>query len=104
MTDNIASPSDPQDPFDPDDVIAETPTNGAWYKRTGVVVTAAVVAVVAASVIVDLPSHTTVPADIADQTSIMHEINTDVGGCAFAIQETFTIYRSEERRVGKECR
>jgi hypothetical protein len=93
MTDNIASPSDPQDPFDLDGIIAETPTKGAWYKRTWVLVTAAVVVVAAASVIVDLPSHTTVSADIADQTSIMHEINTDVGGCAYAIQETFTIYQ-----------
>jgi hypothetical protein len=93
VTDQIVDPSGPQVPFELEGFIAESPEPPPWYKRVWVLVTAAVVVVVAASVIVDLPSHTTVSSDIADQTSILHTINTDVGGCAFAVQETFTIYQ-----------
>jgi hypothetical protein len=93
MTGEIVEPSLPKDPFELEGIIAETPPPPPWYKRVWVLVTAAVVIVVAASVVVDLPSHTTVSADIADQTSIMHQINSDLGGCAFAIGETFTIYQ-----------
>jgi len=93
VTDETVEPPGPPDPFELEGIIAETPPPPPWYKRVWVVVAAAVVIVVAASVIVDLPSHTTVSRDIADQTSIMHTINTDVGGCAFAVQETFTIYQ-----------
>jgi hypothetical protein len=86
-------PSLPNDPFELEGIIAESPPPPPWYKRVWVLATAAVVVVVAASVIIDLPSHTTVATDIADQTSIMHQINADVGGCAFAVRETFTIYQ-----------
>ena len=92
MTDEL-EPSLPNDPFELEGIIAESPPPPPWYKRVWVLATAAVVVVVAASVIVDLPSHTTVATDIADQTSTMHQINADVGGCAFAVQETFTIYQ-----------
>jgi hypothetical protein len=93
VTDEIVEPSRPKDPFELEGIIAEAPEPPPWYKRVWVLVTGAVAIVVAASVIVDLPSHTTISSDIADQTSIMHTINTDVGGCAFAVQETFTIYQ-----------
>jgi hypothetical protein len=93
VTDEMAEPAGPQDPFALEGFIAESPEPPPWYKRVWVLVTAAVVIVVAASVIVDLPSHTTVSSDIADQTSIMHTINSDMAGCAFAVQETFTIYQ-----------
>ena len=93
MTDEIIEPSVPKDPFELEGIIAETPAPPPWYKRVWVLAAAAVAVVVIASVIVDLPSHTTVSTDIADQTSIMHQINADVAGCAFAVQETFTIYQ-----------
>jgi hypothetical protein len=92
VTDEL-EPSLPNDPFELEGIIAESPPPPPWYKRVWVLATAAVVVVVAASVIIDLPSHTTVATDIADQTSIMHQINADVGGCAFAVRETFTIYQ-----------
>ncbi|HQT75535.1 MAG TPA: prepilin peptidase, partial [Rhodopila sp.] len=47
-------------------------------------------AVVAASVLVDLPSSTTQATDTADQTAIMKQINTAIEGCSFATSETFT--------------
>jgi len=93
VTDEIIEPSVPKDPFELEGIIAETPAPPPWYKRVWVLAAAAVAVVVIASVIVDLPSHTTVSTDIADQTSIMHQINADVAGCAFAVQETFTIYQ-----------
>jgi hypothetical protein len=90
MTDDSASPSDlsalegsgKRDLF-----------KAAWYRRRWVLVTAGVVAVIIISVLVDLPSPTTVPQDIATQTSVMNEVNGDVAGCAYAVQETFTIYQ-----------
>ena len=93
MTDNSVSPSNPHDSLGTEAVVVEVPVKPVWYKRPWVLAAAAVAVVVVASVVVDLPSHTTVPADIADQTSLMNEINGDLGGCAYAIQETFTIYQ-----------
>ena len=50
-----------------------------------------------ASVAVDLPSHTTVAADTADQTSIMQQINGDIDGCSYGVKETFTIYQDPKK-------
>jgi hypothetical protein len=83
----------PEDPFTIGAIIAQQPERPPWYKRAWFVAGAAVAAVVIASVIVDLPSHTTVARDTADQTSIMQEINSAIGGCSFGVKETFTIYQ-----------
>jgi len=83
----------PNDPFTLEGILAQEPERPVWYKRTWVLVTGAVVAVIAASVLVDLPATTTRATDAADQTAIMKQINTAIEGCSFAVSETFTIYQ-----------
>ena len=93
MSEESTDLSGPEDPFTIGAIIAQTPERPVWYKRTWFIAGAAVAVVVIASVLVDLPSHTTVAADTADQTSIMQQINEDIAGCAYGVKETFTIYQ-----------
>ena len=86
-----------EDPFTIGAIVAHTPEKPVWYKRTPVLAGAAVAAVIIASVAVDLPSHTTVATDIADQTNIMKQINSDIDGCSYGVKETFTIYRDTKQ-------
>ena len=95
MTDEHVDQPGPEDPFTIGAIIAETPERPVWYKRTWVVAGAAVAVVIIASVAVDLPSHTTVARDTADQTSVMQQINNDISGCAFGVKETFMIYQDQ---------
>ena len=93
MSEESTDLSGPEDPFTIGAIIAQTPERPVWYKRTWFIAGAAVAVVVIASVLVDLPSHTTVAADTADQTSIMQQINEDIDGCSYGVKETFTIYQ-----------
>jgi hypothetical protein len=97
MTDPDAG-SSPANSSDLDGIAVQEPGKPVWYKRPWVLVTAAVVALVAASVVVDLPGKTTTAQDTAAQTSLMNEINGDISGCAYAVRETFTIY--QDSRTG----
>lgn len=82
----------PEDPFTIGAVLVQEPQKPPWYRRVWVLAMAAVVVVVVASVLVDLPTHTSVAADTANQTTVMQQINTDLEGCSYAVQESFTIY------------
>ena len=97
MTDEELEQQGPEDPFTIGAIIAQTPERPVWYKRTWVLAGAAVAAVVIASVAVDLPGHTTVATDTADQTTVMQQINSDIDGCAYGVKETFTIYQDEKK-------
>jgi hypothetical protein len=66
-----------------------------WYKRTWVLVTIAIVVVVGASILIDLPRPISNAEDISSQTASLDEINTDVGGCGYAIKETFLIHQDQ---------
>jgi hypothetical protein len=55
----------------------------------------ALVAVVVAAVVLDLPSPSTPAAARAAAVSIIDEVNSDVGPCAFAVSEASTLYRDE---------
>jgi hypothetical protein len=85
----------PHDPFTLEGIIAQEPVRPVWYKRGWVLVTAAVVALIVASVLVDLPTHTTVATDTADQSAVMKQINTALAGCSYGVKETFTIYQGQ---------
>jgi hypothetical protein len=93
MNDDSTDHTGPEDPFTIGAIIAQTPEKPVWYRRGWVLATAAVAAVVIASVAVDLPSHTTTSTDTADQTSVMQQINTDVAPCSYGVKETFMIYQ-----------
>jgi len=97
MTDEPTDTSVPLDPFTLEGIIAQVPEKPVWYKRAWVLATGAVVAVVVASVLVDLPSKTTVATDTADQTAVMKQINSAIAGCSFGVAETFTIYQALQK-------
>ncbi len=97
MTDEPTDTSVPSDPFTLEGIIAQEPVKPVWYKRAWVLATGAVVAVVVASVLVDLPSKTTVATDTADQTAVMKQINSAIAGCSFGVAETFTIYQALQK-------
>ena len=66
-----------------------------WYKRTWVLVTAAIVVVIGASILIDLPRPISNAEDIASQTASLKEINADVAPCGYAITETFLIHHDQ---------
>ncbi|HMD45711.1 MAG TPA: hypothetical protein VKG43_06105 [Acidimicrobiales bacterium] len=87
MTDPATAGPSGTDPA-PDDTATKPP----WYRRRGTALAVAVAAVLAVTVISDLPVHASHSADVAAERSVMKEVNTDVGSCAFATSESFTIY------------
>jgi len=99
MTDQIPDSELPPDPFTLDGIVTQAPTKPVWYRRAWVIATAGVVAVIVASVLVDLPANTTRTTDAADQAAVMKEINTDLAPCAYGVSETFTIYRDQQRHI-----
>lgn len=74
--------------------VTEAPTVLVWYRRPWVLATAAVVVVLLAAVLVDLPHHTSISEDTRAETGLMNQINTDLAPCGYAVQEAFTIYTS----------
>jgi hypothetical protein len=92
MTDTGPGDELPNDPFTLEGIIAEEPVRPPWYRRGWVLVAAAVTALVAASVLVDLPTSTTPATDTSDQAAVMKQINSAIAGCSFAAKETFFIY------------
>jgi len=73
------------------DYIVASPLPLPWYRRTSVLVSFAVAVFLAACVVVDLPAHTTVGADISNQKSVISQINSAISECAYAIKETYLI-------------
>jgi hypothetical protein len=64
-----------------------------WYKRRAWLVSAALVLVVAVTVLTDLPGHDSRAGQISDDASVMSQVNSDIGPCSYAIGESLTIYR-----------
>lgn len=64
-----------------------------WFKRRGWLISGALVVMVAVAVIVDLPEHQNRPGQISDDTSVMSQVNSDIGPCSYALKESFIIYR-----------
>jgi len=64
---------------------------GQWYRRRGFVVSAVAVAVLAVAVITDLPAPASRSSDVAAATTVVHEVNADVSGCGYAVQEAAAI-------------
>lgn len=92
MTDEDREPSLPYDPSTMIGNLPDAPVRLPWYRRPWVLAMIGVVVVVGASVAVDLPRNTTIPDDVAAQTTLMNQINTDIAPCGFAVQESFSLY------------
>lgn len=65
----------------------------AWFKRRGVLLGAAVGVVLAVTVFIDLPQHTTLAADAHEEQTVIHSITADLSDCNFAVTEGFKIFR-----------
>lgn len=74
-------------------------TSRPWYRRRSILVAAGVIAIGAITVITDLPQHASRPAEIAGDTSVMSQVNSDVGPCSYALGETFLIYSDLKARM-----
>ena len=70
-----------------------------WYKRRAWLVSVVLVAVVAATVAVDLPKHGSRTGQISDDSRVVAQVNQDVGPCSYALSESFTIYGDLSRRT-----
>jgi hypothetical protein len=85
---DIPAPIGPTGAPDPGDPVV-------WYKRTWLIVVVAIVVVIGASILIDLPRPISNAEDIASQTASMKEINTDLAPCGYAITETFLIHHDQ---------
>jgi hypothetical protein len=82
--------------YDPSVMAGSTPGQPIklnWYRRPWFLVTAGVAAVIVASVIVDLPHPTSTAEDVAAETGLVKQVNTDITPCAYGLGESFTIYK-----------
>ena len=61
------------------------------------------VVVLAVTVITDLPEHSSLSSQISDDRAIVDEVDSDVGPCAYAAGESFTIYRDQETHTLTEA-
>jgi hypothetical protein len=68
------------------------PQKKPLYKRRSVFVPAVLVLVLAVVVLTDLPQDSSRSAEISDDTSVMSQVNSDIGPCSYALGESFTIY------------
>lgn len=73
------------------------PAATPWYKRRAVLGAAAIVIVVAIAVITDLPAPTSPAIDAKAESSIIGQINTDVGPCVYAVDQALSLYSERAR-------
>lgn len=66
-----------------------------WYRRRAVLVAGVVVVVGLITVISDLPVHGSRSQDIAEERTVIDQVNTDVAPCALAIHESLAFYQAE---------
>jgi hypothetical protein len=70
-----------------------------WYKRRTFIVTAAVIVGLVVTVVTDLPEHTSIAAQFTGDKSVMQQVDSDVGPCAYAANESFMIYAQEKAHI-----
>lgn len=84
-------------PYDPASMVTSSlvSTVAVWYKRPWFLITVAIIVVVGVSIITDLPHPISKTEDIAAQNASMHQINTDIAPCVYAIKESFNFYNED---------
>jgi hypothetical protein len=63
-----------------------------WYRRRAVIVALVLAAVVAVTVVTDLPVHTSRASDISSEEGVISELNTDLAPCVLAVHEALEIW------------
>jgi hypothetical protein len=70
-------------------------TRPRWYRRRATLVGVAVAAVLAVTVVTDLPVPTSRASDISSEQGVMSELNPDLAPCALAVHEALGIWGSQ---------
>lgn len=100
MTTRTPLTDGPQVPFPPpaDPAGGDAgPARRPWYRRTGVLVVVVVVVLLAITVVTDLPQNASPKQEAATAAAVVKAIDTDIHPCAFAVRQTFDLYRDEDR-------
>jgi hypothetical protein len=63
-----------------------------WYRRRAILVSLGVVIVLAITVITDLPTHTSIAAQVSEETTVLNEVKSDAAPCVTAVGEAFGFY------------
>jgi len=66
-----------------------------WYRRRAALVGLAVAAVLAITIITDLPVRTSRASDISSEESVLSELNTDLAPCVLAVHEALEIWGNQ---------
>jgi hypothetical protein len=77
-------------PADRDEGSASRPR--PWYRRRAFVVTAAIVVVLAVTVVTDLPTHNSHASDVVAAQQVMSEIAGDAAPCNLGMEESLGFY------------
>ncbi len=93
----VSGPTTQAPPFPP--APEPDPKKTPWYRRRAVLVSAGVIVVVGAAVLSDLPAPTSRASDVQGETTVISEINTDVGPCVYSVHEALTLYGDESGRL-----
>ncbi len=64
-----------------------------FYQRRAFLVPGVLTVVLAVVVLTDLPQDSSRSAQITNDTTVMSEVNADIGPCSYALSESLTIYR-----------
>jgi hypothetical protein len=73
-----------------------SPAKPPFYKKRAVIVTGVVIVILAVTAITDLPQSQSRAAQISEDAAIMKEVNTDIAPCAYAANESFTIWKDQK--------
>jgi hypothetical protein len=66
-----------------------------WYRGRAALVGVAVAAILAVTVVTDLPVHTSRASDISSEEGVLSELNTDLAPCVFAVNEAVRIWGAQ---------
>jgi hypothetical protein len=64
-----------------------------WERHRGLAIAAAVLVIVAITVITDLPTSTSRASDLSAERSVMAEVNTDLSPCAYGVNQALGIWK-----------
>ncbi len=79
-------------PAAPDPDPTHDPARPPWYRRRTPLLVVGIVVVVALAVVTDLPAPVSRASDITNETSVLHEVNGDIAGCALAVREAISFW------------
>jgi len=92
---DAAAPPPPTSPISVSPTAEQVRKGQSWYRRRPFLVGVVVVVVLVVTVVSDLPQHASRSAQISSDSSVVREVIADIGPCAYAVGEVFTIYEDK---------